>query len=70
MAFLGKAEVGFLDGKVVLTWSAVDRRTIDADALRAKHPKIAEQVTRVSQSRRFTFKTTRSILDEDEEEFA
>lgn len=40
-------------GSVLSTWNGQDRRTIDADALRANYPDIAKAVTRVSSTRVF-----------------
>jgi putative phage-type endonuclease len=38
-------------GAVLATWNSQERRTIDADALRANYPDIAKAVTRVSTNR-------------------
>ena len=52
-AALGDAEAGTIDGRPVVTWKFVKRRSIDQQLLKQLHPEVAEQVTTVSESRRF-----------------
>ena len=40
-------------GVVLSTWNSQERRSIDADALRANYPDIAKAVTKVSSTRVF-----------------
>lgn len=45
MALLGDAEVGLLGGQPRVTWKRYERASVDLDALRAKHPDVAAQLT-------------------------
>ena len=40
-------------GDVLATWNSQERRTIDADALRANYPDVAKSVTKVTSTRVF-----------------
>lgn len=58
-AFMGSAgtlkrmSLGGSQGSVIATWNSQERRTIDADALRANYPDVAKTVTKVSTTRMF-----------------
>lgn len=53
MAAMGDAEQATLDGQLAVTWRETERTTIDPRALRAAHPEIAAEFSKVSVSRRF-----------------
>jgi predicted phage-related endonuclease len=47
-ATLADAEEGTIDGKTAVTYRSHDRRDIDVDRLRLRHPDIAERYTTVT----------------------
>lgn len=59
-ALLGEAEVGLIAGEPVVSWKQVTRRSIDAKALRAELPEVADRFTVQS-----TYRTFR-LLEGDE----
>ena len=53
---LGDAAEGRHDGRVIVTWRAVTRSSIDAKRLRAEHPEIAKECTTTT-----TYRQLRSV---------
>jgi putative phage-type endonuclease len=58
---LGSSEVGTLDGSPVVSWKGGTREILDARALRREAPGIAEQYTRVVNTRTFRVHTKRRV---------
>lgn len=57
---LGEHQVGLIDGQPAVTWKQSSTSSIDADALRAAHPDIAEQFTRRGTTRRLNIPKRKS----------
>lgn len=56
-ARMGSATEALVGGRVAATWRSSDRTTIDAKALRAAMPEVADLYSKTSSSRRFLLKT-------------
>ncbi|MES7190622.1 hypothetical protein U6W49_12220, partial [Cutibacterium acnes] len=54
-AMLGNFETGFIDDRKV-SWKSVSSTRVDSKLLKEKYPEIYAQVTKTSESRRFTIK--------------
>jgi predicted phage-related endonuclease len=54
-AALGDCEAGIIGGRIAVTWKRSTRSAINQKLLRDRFPDVAEQVTTVTEVRRFDF---------------
>lgn len=58
---LGTAEAGVYRGRSIVTWTSYEQRRIDGDRLRAEHPEIVQDFTKVIPCRRFVVRNLEGV---------